>query len=374
MRLSLFLLQQIIISLTLVLGRTNAQECARDNYTARNQSALDSISSNCTEISGEIGLVDWSGPLTLHNITRARSIRVYSGDVSSVDFPSLESLESDLLLTDLPSLRRVSLPRLEEAEGLYVDFVGERPQLDISRLKNASSLYLRGNLSEESFDALQYVDKKIDICNAVNCGYYSRMEVSTSMNLDFPVLERVGSFVVGGNVSRLSTPELSNITCKDCDWAALHLKLYGSSLIQVDFPKLAAMNGTIYVRGDIESISLPILRKYTNDFIAVPYEPLNITLPVEKADGFLFTGNVSSIQLPSLHSFSRIHIDSDLDFDCDKVWKGIDRTSGPLNESTKEEYFQCSVGVSLFDSSGLGFFETVGIAMVLGFGILGGLL
>jgi hypothetical protein len=54
----------------------------------------------------------------------------------------------------------------------------------------------------------------------------------------------------------------------------------------------------------------------------------------------------TSIHLPNLTDFTRIHIDSDLDFDCDALWKNLDQTSGPLNESSKEEYFQCSVGVS----------------------------
>jgi hypothetical protein len=54
----------------------------------------------------------------------------------------------------------------------------------------------------------------------------------------------------------------------------------------------------------------------------------------------------ASIKLPNLTDFTRIYINSDLDFDCDALWKDLEQTSGPLNESSKEEYFQCSVGVS----------------------------
>jgi hypothetical protein len=55
--------------------------------------------------------------------------------------------------------------------------------------------------------------------------------------------------------NRLSTPEVTAITCdnEECDWAALHLRLYSSSPIAVNFPKLSAMEGNSYIRGDIDS-------------------------------------------------------------------------------------------------------------------------
>ncbi|KAL6239365.1 hypothetical protein BDW75DRAFT_227253 [Aspergillus navahoensis] len=334
---------RVVITLLLSL-ETVAQECSRrEHYTARNQTEIDTITRNCTTIVGELGLVDWSGPLTLPNITRIRSIRVYSGDITAIELPALEYLGSDLLLTNLPSLRRVSLPELEYTEGLYVDLVGDAPELYLPKLTNTSSIYLRGNFSDQSFDSLRNVEKKLDICNAVSCGYYS----------------------LGGNASSLSLPELTTLTCKDCDWAALHLKLYGSLRIAVNLPKLTAANGSLYVRGDIDSISLPSLREYNRELIVTPYEPLDITLPVERAEDFLFAGNISSVQLPNLTDFTRIHIDSDLDFDCDTLWEDLDKTSGPLNESSKEEYFQCSVGVS-YQPGGL---QTAMIAAALGLGL-----
>jgi hypothetical protein len=61
--------------------------------------------------------------------------------------------------------------------------------------------------------------------------------------------------------SRLSTPEVAAITCgnEECDWAALHLRLYGSSPIAVNFPKLSAMEGNFYIRGDIDSFVPSVL-------------------------------------------------------------------------------------------------------------------
>ncbi|RDW81744.1 uncharacterized protein DSM5745_05301 [Aspergillus mulundensis] len=362
------LLLRVVATLPLSLG-TTAQQCSsREDYTARTQAEIDKITQNCTTIAGELGLVDWSGPLTLPNITRINSITLYSGNITSIELPALEYLGSNLLLTDLPSLRRVYLPRLEYIEGLYVDFASDAPELHLPKLTNTSSIYLRGNFSDQSFDSLRRVEKKFDICNAVSCGYYSRMEAYTPMSLSFPVLESVGSFIVAGNVSSLSLPELSTLTCRECDWAALQLKLYGSSRIPVDLPKLSSVNGSLNIRGDIDSISLPSLQEYTRELIITPYEPLNITLPVEKAEDFLFTGNITSIQLPNIKDFTRIHIDSDLDFDCDELWEDLDRTSGPLNESCKEEYFQCSVGVSCY----AGRLQTVAVALglVLGMGFL----
>ncbi|KAL5001573.1 hypothetical protein BDV10DRAFT_146537 [Aspergillus recurvatus] len=361
---------RVVLALLLSL-ETVAQECSsRENHTARNQAEIDTITQNCTTIAGELGLVDWSGPLTLPNITRIRNIRLYSGDVTAVELPALKYLGSDLLLTNLPSLRRVYLPELEYVQGLYVDLVGDAPELHLPKLTNTSSIYLRGNFSDQSFGSLRNVEKKLDICNAVSCGYYSRMDAYTSMHLSFPSLERVGSLIVGGNVSSLSLPELKTLTCKDCDWAALQLKLYGSSGIAVNFPKLTTTNGSLYIRGDIDSISLPSLREYNRELILTPYEPLDITLPVEQAEDFLFTGNISSIHLPNLTDFTRIHIDSDLDFDCDALWKDLDKTSGPLNESSKTEYFQCSVGVSYQP----GDLQMVMAAAVLGLGLAMGCL
>ncbi|KAL3438649.1 hypothetical protein BDV09DRAFT_94303 [Aspergillus tetrazonus] len=362
-------LLRVATALLLPIG-TVAQECSsRENYTARNQTEIDTITQNCTTIVGELGLVDWSGPLTLPNITRIRSIRVYSGDITAIELPSVTYLGSDLLLTNLPSLRRVSLPELQHIEGLYVDLVGNAPELHIPRLTNASSIYIRGNISDQSFHSLRNVEKKLDICNAASCGYYSRMNAFTSMRLSFPSLERVGSLIVGGNVSSLSLPELTTLTCNDCDWVTLHLKLYGSSRIPVNLPKLTNTNGSLYIRGDIDSISLPSLREYNRELIMTPYEPLDITLPVERAKDFSFTGNVSSIKLPNLTDFTRIHINSDLDFDCDALWKDLEQTSGPLNESSKEEYFQCSVGVSWQPggSQAVTAVAALGIGLVLGF-------
>ncbi|KAL3440342.1 hypothetical protein BJX65DRAFT_35063 [Aspergillus insuetus] len=368
------LLRHVVIACGFLLLGTAAQECAsRENYTVRTQNEVNTLARNCTEIVGELGLVDWSGSLTLPNITRVGTITLYSGNVSSVDLPELEYLGGNLILTDLPTLSRVSLPKLEYIKGLYLDLVGDAPELQIPRLANASSVHLRGNFSTQSFDSLQNIEKLFDICNGLSCGFYSHMDASTSMSLSFPVLERVGSFKVGGNVTILSTPEVAAITCgnEECDWAALHLRLYGSSPIAVNFPKLSAMEGNFYIRGDIDSISLPALRDYTHEFIAVPYEPLNITLPVETGDKFLFSGNVSDINLPNLKSFSRIHVNSDLKIDCDELWDDIKRTSGPLNESNATEYFQCSVGASVAYSGVLRVGSVVAVA-VLGM-VVGGM-
>jgi hypothetical protein len=141
--------KQLSLASMLTFSGTVAQECSsRENYIARNQTEIDRITQNCTTIVGELGLVDWSGPLTLPNITRIRSIRVYSGDITAIELPALTYLGSDLLLTNLPSLRRVSLPELQHIEGLYVELVGNAPELHIPRLTNTSSIYLRGNFSE----------------------------------------------------------------------------------------------------------------------------------------------------------------------------------------------------------------------------------
>ncbi|KAL2812398.1 hypothetical protein BJX63DRAFT_247927 [Aspergillus granulosus] len=369
------LLLHVVIACGILLLGTAAQECAsRENYTVHTQDEVDTLTRNCTEIVGELGLVDWSGPFTLPNITRIGTITLYSGDVSSVDLPELEYFGGNLILTDLLSLSRVSLPKLEYIESLHLRLVGDAPEVDFPKLANASSIYLRGNFSTQSFDSLRTVEKLLDICNGISCGFYTRMDASTSMSLSFPVLERVGSLKVGGNVTTLSTPEVTAITCSndECDWAALHLRLYGSSPIAVNFPKLNAMWGNFYIRGDIDSISLPALRDYTYEFIAVPYEPLNITLPVETGHKFLFSGNVSDINLPNLKSFSRIHVNSDLKIDCDELWDDIKRTSGPLNESNATEYFQCSVGVSVAYSGVLKIGTTIAV-MVLGM-VVGGLL
>jgi hypothetical protein len=134
------------------------------------------------------------------------TITLYSGDVSSVDLPELEYLGGNLILTDLPTLSRVSLPKLEYIEGLYLDLVGDAPELQIPRLANASSVHLRGNFSTQSFDSLQNIEKLFDICNGLSCGFYSHMGATTSMSLSFPVLERVGSFKVGGNVTTYAFP------------------------------------------------------------------------------------------------------------------------------------------------------------------------
>ncbi|KAL4784670.1 hypothetical protein BJX76DRAFT_212176 [Aspergillus varians] len=366
------LLLRVVITSGILLSGTAAQECSsRENYRVRSQEELNTITQNCTTIVGELGLVNWTGPFTLSNITRIRSITVYSGDISSVELPDLEYLGSDLLLTDLPSLRKVSLPSLEYTEGLYIDLVGNAPELHFPKLTNTSSIYLRGNFTNQSFNSLRNVEKKLDICNAVSCGYYSRVEASTSMSLSFPVLERVGSLIVAGNVSTLSAPEISTVTCNECDFAALHLKLYGASPIAVSFPKLSTITGSFYIRGDIDSLSLPALREYTDEFIVVPYEPLDISLPVERAENFLFTGNVSSIALPNLKNFTRIHIESDTDdIDCNGFWKDLKKTSGPLNETNVEDYFQCSGGASYTYTGGFRGGSAFAIVLVLVVGVL----
>ncbi|KAL4951634.1 hypothetical protein BDW69DRAFT_186223 [Aspergillus filifer] len=357
------LLPRLLLTFACLSLGTLAQNCSRSDYTARNQSEINAITESCTEIAGELGLVDWSGPLRLPNITRIRSITVYSGDLSSVDLPDLEYLGSDLRLTNLPSLARVSLPNLKSIDGLYVDFVGGAPVLQLPKLTNISSLHLRGNFSEQSFDSLRNVEKELDICNAVNCGFYSHMDAFTSMTLSFPALERVGSLVVGGNVTSLSTPEVTAFTCNDCEWSALYLKIYGASPIAIDFPKLDTMGGNIYIRGDIAALSFPALRNYTHEFIAIPNEPLNITLPVERGEKFLFSGNVTDISLPNLKDFTRIYIDPDIDIDCDALWDELDETSGPLNETNVEEYYQCGDATSHLGNFYLGF--TVGFAFLV---------
>ncbi|KAL4883524.1 hypothetical protein BJY04DRAFT_26499 [Aspergillus karnatakaensis] len=344
---------------------TVAQECtASHNFTISSQEQLNRITSNCTEITGELSLVDYSGSLTLRNITRIQSIVLYPGSsLTELDLPELEIYEDNLILTGLDDLRRVSAPKLRGIEALHVAFTGDEVELSVPALSNVSSVFLRGNFKSQTFDSLRYVRTKFDICNAINCENFSYMNATTSMDLSFPALERIGNFQVGGNVTRLSTPEVTAITCSDCDWAALHLKLFGATPIAVDFPRLRTMEGNTYIRGDIASISLPALQEYTHEFIAIPHQALNITLPVQTGENFLFTGNVTEINLPNLRDFTRIHIDSDIkDFDCDELLNELKTThSTPLNESTVDEYFQCS-GVSP-RYQGLGWIGGGGIAL-----------
>ncbi|KAL2826400.1 hypothetical protein BDW59DRAFT_145122 [Aspergillus cavernicola] len=358
------LLLRVVLTIGALSIAARAQECSqRTNYTVSTQEEINAITHNCTEIVGELSLVDWAGVLTLHNITRLGSLSLYSGDITSLDLPDLEYFDSNLLLTNLPSLSRVSLPKLQSIDALHVGLTGDAPELHCPKLTNASSVFLRGNFASQSFDSLRTVTTKFDICNSINCNNYSYMNATTSMTLSFPVLEHVGNFKVGGNVTSLSTPEISAITCSDCDWAALHLKLYGSHPVVVDFPKLSAMEGNSYIRGDLASLSLPILREYHDEFTVVPHQSLDISLPVERADNFLFSGSVSSIQLPNLTEFTRIHINSDLSFDCNDFWDELKRTTGPLNESNADAYYQCSKGASYLGRLGVG--VTAAIALLV---------
>ncbi|KAL2867842.1 uncharacterized protein BJX67DRAFT_352380 [Aspergillus lucknowensis] len=343
----------IRISLLLVLIITAlslAQECPQSrNYTVTTQAEIDSVTSDCTRIAGELALVDWSGPFTLPNITHVESIALYSGSITTFELPHLEYYSGNLVLTNVPSLRKVSLPRLEYIDVLHIGLVGDTPELHCPMLRNASSVFLRGNFASQSFPSLQNIATKFDICNSINCDNYSYMNASTSMDLSFPDLERVANFKVAGNMSKLSTPSVTAVTCADCHWAALHLKLFGSSPIAVDFPKLSEVEGNVYIRGDIASISLPVAHQYPDEFTIIPHQPLNISLPVQRGLNFLFSGNVSSIQLPDLRDFSRIHINSDISIDCDRLFEELKETSStPLNETDIYDYFQCSRGSYTF--------------------------
>ncbi|KAL4864929.1 hypothetical protein BDV12DRAFT_175454 [Aspergillus spectabilis] len=371
MRILNFPLLHAAITLAFLLAGTVAQECAQShNFTVSTQQQVNAITRNCTEIAGELSLVDWSGSLTLHNITRIQSIALYGGSITSLELPDLEYYGSNLILTNLPGLSRVSLPRLENIDVLHVGLTGDEPELDCPRLTNASSVFLRGNFRSLSFDSLRYVTTKFDICNAINCDNFSYMNATTSMDLSFPALERIGNLQVGGNVTRLSTPEVTAVTCSECDWAALHLKLFGAAPITVDFPKLRNMEGNSYIRGDIASISLPALHEYTHEFIVIPHQPLNISLPVETGGNFLFSGNVTEIHLPNLRDFTRIHVESDLGFDCDDFWDDIKQThSSPLNESNVDAYFQCSWGVSYAAGLGIRFTTAIAFAVTMVVGL-----
>ncbi|KAL5332950.1 hypothetical protein BJX70DRAFT_382447 [Aspergillus crustosus] len=359
------LLHAVLTLIVLALG-TVAQECTRShNYTVSTQDELNTVTRNCTEITGELSLLNWSGSLTLQNITRLQSLVLHSGSsVTSLDLPELEFYAGNLILTGLPELSRVSAPRLEVIDALHVGFSGDEPVLEIPRLVNASSVFLRGNFQSQSFNALRYVRTKFDICNAINCENFSYMNATTSMDLSFPALQHVGNLQIGGNVTRLSTPEVTAVTCSECDWAALHLKLFGASPVAVDFPKLRTIEGNTYIRGDLASISFPVLHDYTHEFIAIPHQPLTISIPLETGENFLFTGNITELNLPNLRDFNRIHVDSDIsDFDCDGLWEGIKQThSTPLNESYADAYFQCSLGVSF--SRGTSWVGTAGIVFI----------
>lgn len=146
---------------SLVLGiasltGTLAQVCTSSSrsYHISSQDQLDVLAQNCTIIDSPFYVQsNYTGSsFILHNVTNiSQSLNFEWSDTSprsplSIEFPDLTRAKS-IFLSDVSSLAKLSLPKLEYTNYFSMSGPWEMPDLEFPSLRNTSAIRLQGNIS-----------------------------------------------------------------------------------------------------------------------------------------------------------------------------------------------------------------------------------
>ncbi|RAH68451.1 uncharacterized protein BO66DRAFT_472660 [Aspergillus aculeatinus CBS 121060] len=306
-----------------------AQDCnaQQDEYgqgiVIYTQDQLDQLTQNCTTLYGDLVVgSNYTGSFIVHNltnITSSLSVQNSTG-LTSLEAPDLISLYV-AGFSYASSLRSISLPQLQTAE---VFTVKSRTPLTVSapNLRNVSYLNLLGSGISFDLSKLENITTGSSICGESGCDTQS----SQIMKIDLPALRQAASLYVGGNVSSLSLPVLAsagNITQATAsgygDYDA-GFTVHTTQHLNFSVPELSYMNGSLSLRGVIDTISAPSLVNATADILIEAWTPLAVNLSsLEYADDITVTGEITSTDFSSLKMVNSFSLSSSKHLNCDKV-------------------------------------------------------
>ncbi|BCS25430.1 uncharacterized protein APUU_50141S [Aspergillus puulaauensis] len=324
-----------------LLPTTAAQVCTPEprygeiySYEIDNQSALDSLASECTSINGSVVIAyNYTGSVYLPNIrsidgdlawypdsldqgSKTEDVKIF--DLVSV--PDLERLGGRLDVQSSFYFRNISVPKLSAVNGFVS--IHHAHDVDLRSLRKAEQVYIRGNLSSLRLESLEEVPKDLNICTRDGCN--GTGPSPSSIGLLLLSLKSAGSIDLMGTISNLALPKLTsvgpNLFSLDSDPASFELTTEGGRPLNVSFPELDTVDGAMQLGGTIGSLSMPKIIDTNMTLTVETSSPLAIDLPLHRIRELEFRGNISSVNLPNLRrAADGISIYSNIPLDCDKV-------------------------------------------------------
>ncbi|KAL2840074.1 hypothetical protein BJY01DRAFT_257507 [Aspergillus pseudoustus] len=237
--------------------------------------------------------------------------------------PDLESANL-LFLERMDSLESFSVPKLRSLGGATLGVPSHLDVLEMPVLEESGSLTLTGNFTDVSFPALHTITTGEVLVKNIR-DFAPAAEAETSMNISFPALNSSKTMSITGRASRVSLPELTSL-----EWASIigtgsTFSVWGDAF-ELDMPKLVIVNENINFEGNITSLSLPSLKQVEGNLtVTAASNPLSIALPeLTDVEAIRLTGKIESVKLPSLKHWLGLHVDTDLEFDCNAFTKEWD--------------------------------------------------
>ncbi|OJJ08849.1 hypothetical protein ASPVEDRAFT_57821 [Aspergillus versicolor CBS 583.65] len=318
------------------------------SYRIYNQSALDTLASECTSINASVAIeYNYTGSFYLPNIQSITGdLSLYPDAIShneSISLPDLETIGGRLQLSFPHYFRTISAPKLSAVEGYYVSIQYAR-DVDLRALRSAKEVNINGNLSSIRLESLEEV-RDLDI--------YPESASPSPIDIFLLSLKSAASIVLRGKIASISLPKLTSLGPNrfsiDPDPASFELTTEGGPPLNVSFPELDTVHDAMKLEGSIGSLSMPKIID------------TNMTLTLVLAH---YLTVVFSVNLPNLRrAADGIYIYSDVPLDCDKVESEIFRNVSISNGSRT-----CRVPEEEPKPQGLSTNEKIGIGLGCGIG------
>ncbi|KAJ0422961.1 hypothetical protein BJY00DRAFT_279171 [Aspergillus carlsbadensis] len=240
--------------------------------------------------------------------------------------PDLEYATS-LFLHEMDSLESFSVPKLTSIGWASIHIPSDIDLLEMSALEESGTLSLVGHFTDVSFPALHTVAAgDVVILNSSPAD-----KTETRMNISFPALNSSDSIYISGRTSHVSLPELTRLASPWMQGSGTNFSLWGET-IDFDLPKLHTVDGSIYFEGNMTSLSLPSLDRVDQNLTITAGNPLSIDIPeLRYAEVIHLTGKIKSVELPALIEYSDLHVDTDLELDCNAFMGEFDTAPGQKN-------------------------------------------
>ncbi|KAL5342210.1 hypothetical protein BJX70DRAFT_395180 [Aspergillus crustosus] len=261
---------------------------------------------DCTAITTDILLVNYSGSVELRNITNiTRLVAGNSSSVTSLDLPDLESVSEAL-----------------DFEAIFASEVREV----VSPVLGDVAWFGDANAPSLSFPSLRNVTESFALRTGT-APKFPNNETTTPIELSFPVLESTGRLGLLGNVETLSVPNLTTATRID-------MHIYKSST-GISFPRLTGpglITTWFEFSGSITNLSLPALSDFGGHLSVRGSVPIRIELGLESVRQLDIDVDIESIDLPLLTEYGAMALRAQEGFDYYDIYFIVILTgSGVLN-------------------------------------------
>ncbi|KAJ0416967.1 hypothetical protein BJY00DRAFT_216794 [Aspergillus carlsbadensis] len=317
------------------------------HYEITSPADIPRLFSDCTDISGDILITNsYSGAFVLPGVDNIFGKLYFEWDgwyqwdpdysrapnVTSIEIPDVRVI-SEVIIQDIPTLRLVAMPKLEEIWNGFSLLQGRNPPVvaDFRALRHAGDFDFDGLFTSINLDSLEDVTQRLEIGAAPGAP------------ISLPRFISARGLFFWGSPSSVSLPALRRVGESPKDSYGLAMSFKGESAISLDFPELRIIHPTFEVGGNITSLSLPLIPSIAESFTVTSTSRLNFSVPLEKVDSIHLGGRVETASFPALRYVKTVDVDADYAFDCEGFLERIQRVWSRMDVSSKWFRFECKV-------------------------------